>query len=66
MRLLFSLLVYNLLLPPALLLMLPGALVKMRRRGGRWQDLAQRLGLLPGESGAPSPPCPRAGCGCTR
>lgn len=49
MRLLFSLLVYNLLLPPALLLMLPGALVKMRRRGGRWQDLAQRLGLLPRE-----------------
>lgn len=47
MRLFFSLLLYNLLLPPALLLMLPGALVKMRRRGGRWQDLAQRFGLLP-------------------
>lgn len=47
MRLFLSLLIYNLLLPPALLLMLPGALVKMRRRGGRWQDLAQRFGILP-------------------
>ncbi|HCN76058.1 MAG TPA: 3-deoxy-D-manno-octulosonic acid transferase, partial [Verrucomicrobiales bacterium] len=47
MRLLFSLLIYNLLLPAALLAMLPGALAKMRRRGGHWQDLAQRLGFLP-------------------
>ncbi len=47
MRLLFSLLIYNLLLPAALLGMLPGALAKMRRRGGHWQDLAQRLGFLP-------------------
>jgi 3-deoxy-D-manno-octulosonic-acid transferase len=41
-----SLFLYNLLLPVALLLMLPSALVKLRRRGGRWQDLAQRFGRL--------------------
>ncbi len=41
-----SLLLYNLLLPVALLLMLPSALAKLRRRGGRWQDLAQRFGRL--------------------
>lgn len=41
-----SLLLYNLLLPVALLLMLPQALIKLRRRGGRWQDLAQRFGWL--------------------
>lgn len=41
-----SLLLYNLLLPVALLLMLPAALIKLRRRGGRWQDLAQRFGRL--------------------
>ncbi|HYF37295.1 MAG TPA: glycosyltransferase N-terminal domain-containing protein [Prosthecobacter sp.] len=42
-----TLLLYNLLLPLGLVLMLPGALRKMRRRGGRWQDLGQRIGLLP-------------------
>ncbi|MDZ4286892.1 MAG: glycosyltransferase N-terminal domain-containing protein [Prosthecobacter sp.] len=42
-----SLLLYNLLLPVGLLFMLPGALRKMRRRGGRWQDLTQRLGVFP-------------------
>ncbi len=41
-----SLLIYNLLLPLALLAMLPGALRKMRRRGGSWRDLRQRLGLF--------------------
>jgi 3-deoxy-D-manno-octulosonic-acid transferase len=41
-----SLLLYNLLLPLAVLAMLPGALRKMRARGGRSQDLWQRLGLL--------------------
>ncbi len=40
-----SLLLYNLLLPFALLLMLPSALRKMTRRGGSWRDLRQRLGL---------------------
>jgi 3-deoxy-D-manno-octulosonic-acid transferase len=41
-----SLFLYNLLLPVALLSMLPSALIKQRRRGGRWQDLAQRFGWL--------------------
>ncbi|MFC5453829.1 3-deoxy-D-manno-octulosonic acid transferase [Prosthecobacter fluviatilis] len=44
-----SLTLYNLLLPLGLVLMLPGAIIKMRRRNGRWQDLAQRLGFLPRE-----------------
>lgn len=44
---LFTLLIYNLLLPPGLLLMLPGALRKMRARGGRWSDMAERFGVLP-------------------
>lgn len=39
------LLLYNLLLPFGLVCMLPGAFVKMRRRGGRWRDLVQRLGF---------------------
>jgi 3-deoxy-D-manno-octulosonic-acid transferase len=47
-----SLLLYNLLLPLGLVLMLPGALRKMRLRGGRWQDLAQRIGVLPKEKRA--------------
>lgn len=47
-----SLLLYNLLLPVALLLMLPSALIKLRRRGGRWQDLAQRFGRLSPEQRA--------------
>lgn len=41
-----SLLFYNLLLPFALLAMLPGALRKMSRRGGAWRDLRQRFGLF--------------------
>ncbi len=41
-----SLLVYNLLLPLGLLFMLPSAIVKMRRRGGKWSDLLQRFSLL--------------------
>ncbi|MFM2143238.1 MAG: hypothetical protein RLZZ476_1782, partial [Verrucomicrobiota bacterium] len=40
-----SLILYNLLLPLGLLFMLPGALMKMTRRGGKWTDLLQRLGL---------------------
>jgi len=40
-----SLTLYNLALPFALLFMLPGAFVKMRRRGGKWRDLAQRFGF---------------------
>lgn len=39
-----SLLLYNLLLPLALLAMLPGALRKMRRRGGSWRDALESLG----------------------
>ena len=42
-----SLLLYNLLLPVGLVFMLPSALKKMRARGGRWQDMAQRFGFLP-------------------
>ncbi len=41
-----SLLLYNLLLPFALLAMLPSALRKMTRRGGCWRDLWQRLGVF--------------------
>lgn len=41
-----SLTVYNLLLPLGLVVMLPGAMVKMRRRNGRWRDLAQRAGIF--------------------
>ena len=44
---LFSLLLYNLLLPVGLIMLLPGAVRKMRARGGRWSDLAQRFGFLP-------------------
>lgn len=41
----FSLGLYNALLPFALLFMAPGALVKMRRRGGDWRDFGQRFGF---------------------
>jgi 3-deoxy-D-manno-octulosonic-acid transferase len=43
------LLLYNLLLIPGLLFLLPGAILKMRRRGGRWSDLGQRLGSFSAE-----------------
>ncbi len=42
-----SLFIYNLLLPLATLLMAPGALLKMQRRGGQWSDFFQRLGWWP-------------------
>lgn len=41
-----SLTLYNLLLPFGLVCMLPGAIVKMRRRNGRWRDLTQRVGCF--------------------
>ncbi|WP_461785115.1 3-deoxy-D-manno-octulosonic acid transferase [Prosthecobacter sp.] len=41
-----SLTLYNLALPLGLVCMLPGAIVKMRRRNGRWRDLAQRIGCF--------------------
>ncbi len=47
-----SLTLYNLALPLGLVLMLPGAIRKMRRRNGRWQDLAQRIGFFPSETQA--------------
>jgi len=47
MSLAFTLLIYNLLLPLGLVLMLPGALKKMRARGGQWSDMAGRFGSLP-------------------
>lgn len=40
-----SLTLYNLALPFGLIAMLPGAFIKMRRRNGRWRDLAQRIGV---------------------
>lgn len=39
-----SLALYNALLPIGLCCMAPGALIKMRRRGGDWRDFGQRLG----------------------
>jgi 3-deoxy-D-manno-octulosonic-acid transferase len=39
--------------------MLPGAIVKMRRRGGRWRDLAQRIGLHSRETQAAIEALPR-------
>ncbi len=47
MSLVFTLLIYNLLLPLGLVIMLPGALRKMRARGGQWSDMAGRFGALP-------------------
>jgi 3-deoxy-D-manno-octulosonic-acid transferase len=41
-----SLILYNLALPLGLVCMLPSAIVKMRRRNGRWRDLAQRVGCF--------------------
>jgi 3-deoxy-D-manno-octulosonic-acid transferase len=41
-----SLTLYNLALPFGLVWMLPSAIVKMRRRNGRWRDLAQRVGCF--------------------
>ena len=41
-----SLTLYNLALPLGFACMLPGAIVKMRRRNGRWRDLAQRVGCF--------------------
>ncbi|MEI6537877.1 MAG: glycosyltransferase N-terminal domain-containing protein, partial [Verrucomicrobiaceae bacterium] len=40
------LLFYNLLYPPAMLLMVPGALRKLRARGGKISSLWQRLGFF--------------------
>lgn len=40
------LLIYNLLQPLVLLLMAPGALRKMKARGGKTQDLGQRFGFF--------------------
>ncbi len=45
-----SLTLYNLALPLGLVVMLPGAFIKMRRRNGRWRDLAQRIGVFSGET----------------
>ncbi len=47
-----SLTLYNLALPLGLVVMLPGAFIKMRRRNGRWRDLAQRIGFFPSETQA--------------
>lgn len=54
-----SLTVYNLLLPLGLVLMLPGAIVKMRRRNGKWRDLAQRFGFFNAEKRAAIDALPR-------
>jgi len=47
-----SLTLYNLALPLGLVCLLPGAFIKMRRRNGRWRDLAQRLGMHSAETKA--------------
>ncbi|MEZ5383905.1 MAG: glycosyltransferase N-terminal domain-containing protein [Prosthecobacter sp.] len=47
-----SLTLYNLALPLGLVCLLPGAIVKMRRRKGRWRDLAQRVGFFDKETRA--------------
>ena len=39
-----SLALYNAFLPLGLVCMAPGALIKMRRRGGDWRDFGQRFG----------------------
>jgi len=52
MSLFFTLTVYNILLPLGLLILLPGALRKMRARGGKWADMAGRFGQLPLEKRA--------------
>ncbi len=41
-----SLTLYNLALPLGFVCMVPGAIIKMRRRNGRWRDLAQRIGCF--------------------
>jgi 3-deoxy-D-manno-octulosonic-acid transferase len=56
-----SLIIYNLLLPLGLVLMAPGALLKMRRRGGRWGDFCQRLGLYSPETLLAIASLPRGG-----
>jgi len=45
-----SLTLYNLALPLGLACLLPGAIIKMRRRNGRWRDLAQRVGIFDKET----------------
>ncbi|MGK0190287.1 MAG: 3-deoxy-D-manno-octulosonic-acid transferase [Verrucomicrobiales bacterium] len=52
-----SLVLYNLLLPPGLLLALPGSLLKMRRRGGYGPGFAQRFGRY--DNTLPPPPIDR-------
>jgi len=54
----FSLLLYNLLLPLGLVILLPKALLKMRARGGRWQDMAQRFGFFTEEQRSALPGLP--------
>ncbi len=46
MRLRLTLLLYNLLLPLALLILLPKSLLKLRRRGGGGRAFWQRLGIF--------------------
>lgn len=54
-----SLLLYNILMPVGFLIMLPGAIVKMRRRNGKWRDLAQRFGVFSAETKAAIAALPR-------
>lgn len=56
-----SLALYNLLLPFGLVLMAPGALLKMRRRGGKWRDFGGRLGFPDRERIAEMELLPREG-----
>ncbi len=52
MRLRLTLLLYNLLLPFALLIMLPGSLLKLRRRGGGRAGFWQRFGIFDEDANA--------------
>ncbi len=63
MALVKTLLIYNLILLPGLLCLLPGALRKMKARGGSWRDMLARIGRLPHEKLAAIAALP---CGCER
>ncbi len=47
LRLILSLGLYNLALPAALFLLLPDAIIKLRKRGGKPKDLLQKAGRYP-------------------
>ena len=70
MPLLLVLLIYNLLLPFALLVLLPVSVLKMRRRGGYGSKFWQRFGFFDkdnrGATGSGAGPLPMDACGQCR